>query len=47
MHGIGTETDRLINRIEFEDLEIKPHTYGHLISDKEAKTTQWEKKHLQ
>ena len=26
-----------------EDLEINPHTYGHLIFDKEAKNTQWKK----
>jgi hypothetical protein len=25
-----------------EDPEIKAHTYGHLIFDKEAKTMQWE-----
>ena len=30
------------NRIE--DSEIKPHTYSHLIFDKEAKTIQWNKK---
>jgi hypothetical protein len=23
---------------------MNPHTYGHLIFDKEAKTIQWEKK---
>jgi hypothetical protein len=27
------------NRIE--DLEMNPHTYGHLIFDKGAKTIQW------
>jgi hypothetical protein len=26
------------------DPEIKPHTYGHLIFDKEAKHIQWKKK---
>jgi hypothetical protein len=25
-----------------EDPQINPHTYGHLIFDKEAKTIQWE-----
>jgi hypothetical protein len=30
------------NRIE--DPEMKPHTYDHLIFDKEAKTIQWKKK---
>jgi hypothetical protein len=33
------------NRIE--DPDLKPHTYGHLIVDKEAKNIQWgKKKHL-
>jgi hypothetical protein len=27
-----------------KDPEIKPHTYGHLIFDKGAKTIQWEKR---
>jgi hypothetical protein len=26
-----------------EDPEMNPHTYGHLIFDKEAKTIQWKK----
>jgi hypothetical protein len=30
------------NRIE--DLEMNPHTYGHLIFDKGAKTFQWKKR---
>ena len=30
-----------MNRIE--DLEMNPHTYGHLIFDKGVKTIQWEK----
>jgi hypothetical protein len=29
------------NRIE--DPEMDPHTYGHLIFDKDAKTIQWDK----
>ena len=32
------------NRIE--DPEIKPHTYGHLIFDKEAKNIQWKKESI-
>jgi hypothetical protein len=31
-----------LNRIE--DPEMNPHTYGHLIFDKRAKTIQWKKK---
>jgi hypothetical protein len=27
-----------------EDPEMNPHTYGHVIFDKGAKTIQWEKK---
>ena len=27
-----------------EDPEMNPHTYGHLIFDKGAKTIQWEKR---
>jgi hypothetical protein len=30
------------NRIE--DPEMNPHSYGHLIFDKEAKTIQWKKR---
>jgi hypothetical protein len=30
------------NRIE--DAEMNPHTYGHLIFDKGAKTIQWKKR---
>jgi hypothetical protein len=29
-----------------EDPETKPHTYGHLIFDKEAKNTQWNKESI-
>jgi hypothetical protein len=32
------------NRIEYP--EIKPHTYGHLNFDKEAKTIQWKKESI-
>jgi hypothetical protein len=32
------------NRVE--DLELKPHTYNHLIFDKESKTTQWKKERI-
>jgi hypothetical protein len=28
----------------FEDPEMNPHTYGHLIFDKGAKTIQWKKR---
>ena len=27
-----------------EDPEIKPHTYSHLVFDKEAKNIEWKKK---
>jgi hypothetical protein len=40
--------DRLVdqwNRIE--DPEMNPHTYGHLIFEKGAKTIQWKKEHFQ
>jgi hypothetical protein len=38
--------NRLMNGIE--DPEIKPHTYGHLIFEKEAKKyTMKKRKHLQ
>jgi hypothetical protein len=29
-----------------EDPEVKPHTYGHLIFDKEAKNIQWKKESI-
>ena len=29
-----------------EDPEINPHTYGHLIFDKEAKNIQWKKESI-
>ena len=29
-----------------ESLEINPHTYGHLIFDKECKNIQWRKENL-
>jgi hypothetical protein len=36
--------DRQVDRWnKIEDPEINQHTYGHLIFDKEAKTTQWKK----
>jgi hypothetical protein len=28
---------------KIEDPEMNPHTYGHLVFDKGAKTTQWKK----
>ena len=35
-------SDRLVDQWNrTEDPEIKPHTYGYLIFDKEAKTIQW------
>jgi hypothetical protein len=37
---VGRET----NPPEIEDPEINPHTYGHLIFDKEAKTMQCREK---
>jgi hypothetical protein len=27
-----------------EDVDINPHTYGHLVFDKEARNTSWKKK---
>jgi hypothetical protein len=45
-HGMGTETERLDQWNTIEDPEINPHTYGHLIFDKEAKTTQWKKESI-
>jgi len=33
------------NRIE--DPEMNPHTYGHFIFNKVAKTIQWQKEHFQ
>jgi hypothetical protein len=32
---------------KIEDSERNPHTYGHLIFDKGAKTIQWKKEHFQ
>ena len=31
------------NRNRIEDVEMNPHTYGHLIFDEGAKTIHWEK----
>ena len=42
-HGVGTETDRLINEIKNKNPGINTYTYGHLIFDKKAKTIQWKK----
>ena len=37
-------TDSQVDRWnKIEDPEMNPHTYGHLIFDKGAKTIQWEK----
>jgi hypothetical protein len=37
-------SDRQVDhRNRIEDPEMNPHTYGHLIFDKGAKTIQWKK----
>ena len=37
-------SDREVNQWNgIEDAEMNPHTYGHLICDKEANTIQWKK----
>ena len=37
-------TDRHVDQwYRIEDTEMDPHTYGHLIFDKAAKTIQWKK----
>jgi hypothetical protein len=37
-------SDRHVNQCNgIEDPEMNPHTYGHLIFDKRAKTIQWDK----
>jgi hypothetical protein len=39
--------DRQVNqRDRIEDPEVKPHTYVHLIFDKEAKSIQWKKESI-
>jgi hypothetical protein len=35
-HGVGTQTDRLINEIKNENPGINIYTYGHLIFDKKS-----------
>ena len=38
-------SDRQVDQwIRIEDLEMNPHTYGHFIFDKGAKTIQWKRK---
>ena len=40
-------SDRQVNQQNrTEDPEMNPHTYGHLIFDKGAKTIQWKKEHF-
>jgi hypothetical protein len=38
---VQQQTDRSMEYIE--DPEMNPHTYGHLMFDKEDKTIQWKK----
>jgi hypothetical protein len=45
-HGIGTETDMLINEIEVKEPDINPYNYGLLISEKKPKTIQWKEERI-
>ena len=38
-----TKADRFDSMELIKDPDIKPHTYEHLISDKEAEIIQWKK----
>ena len=42
-HGIDPKTDMLIKGIKLKDPNINPLLWTHLIFNKEAKNTNWEK----